>query len=75
MNDADKPLGVNVPPVGVELHVTPPPQDEVAFTLAVNVDVAPVFIVVGFAVTLTALTVHVGGLGVLAVLPLPHPES
>jgi hypothetical protein len=69
---AVRPLGVRVPPAGVALHATPLVQDELALTVAVSVEVAPLFIVVGLAATLTPLTVHAGGFGVLAVLPEPH---
>jgi hypothetical protein len=75
VKDAVRPLGVSVPPAGVAFHVTARVQEEVALTVAVSEVAAPVFIVVGLATTVTPVTVQAGGLGVLAVLPLPHPES
>src|SRR5882672_3933217 len=65
MKVAVLPLGVSVPPAGVTLQVTAPEHAALAFTVAVKVEVAPVFIVVGLALTVTPLTVQV--------LPPPPP--
>jgi hypothetical protein len=62
------PLGVRVPPAGDALQVTAPEQEALAFTVAVNVAVAPVTIVAGLPLTVTLVTVQV-----LPPPPLPPP--
>jgi hypothetical protein len=57
------PLGVSVAPAGVAVHVTPPPQAEFALTVAVRVTVAPTATVDWSALTVTPVTLHVGGFG------------
>jgi hypothetical protein len=72
VNVAVRPLAVSVPPDGATLHVTPPVHAELALSVATSDDVAPMFIVVGLALTVTPLTVHVV---VVLVVPLSEPHA